>query len=92
MQCAMAPISYSRDVGLTSRRYEVQTSVEANILRDENNLLHQYPEKIVIRQDIWIVTGYPLDIILDSKHTISTSSGYPEDDRCYLRGWEKERK
>ena len=50
-----------------SLRYKVQTRVEASLFRDKNNLLYHYPEKIVIRQDIRIVTGYPLDIILDIK-------------------------
>ena len=52
---------------LTSWRYEVQASAEANLFRDKNNLLHQYPEKIAVRQGIRIVTGYPLDTILDIK-------------------------
>ena len=49
------------------RRYTVQTWVEASLFQDKNILLYQYPEKIVARQDIRIVTGYLLDIILDIK-------------------------
>ena len=54
--------------------------MEANLFRDKNNLLHQYPEKIVIRQDIRIVTGYPLDIILDIK-------AYHQYVQWISRGW-----
>ena len=46
-------------------RYKVQTRLGASLFRDKNNLLHQYQEKIVIRQDIRIITGDPSDFILD---------------------------
>ena len=69
-----------------SLRSKVQTWVEASLFRYKNNLLYQYPEKIVIRPDRTFGSSLDIYWILFwiSKRTISTSSGYPEDDRCYL--------